>query len=184
MTLGAGMPKDHPETWYSQKENHPIAWFFQNLFKPLFSHAEVLTLAGDRLKHDTLQNWANRKYVEPKMVSGKRRYRAIEVAQISMAQPLISQFDMEPSTATLVILSATLIFQRKMKAKEFSLSQAPNLLCIFTGHHDIEPVVVQKPTTQLFQSNEAFLVLPFGRLLNDLAKRQKHLVESRAQDAK
>ena len=180
MTLGAGMPKDHPETWYSQKENHPIAWFFQNLFKPLFSHAEVLTLAGERLTHDTLQNWANRKYVKPKMVKGKRRYNAIEVAQIAIAQPLIKQFDVEPSTATLAIVTAALIFQRKMKSKEFSLNQAPHLLAIFTKHHD-EPAFVQKPTAKLFETDEAFIVLPFGRLLNDLAKRQRHLVESRRQ---
>lgn len=160
-------------------DSGPIAWFFQNLFKPLFSHSEVLALAGEGLKHDTLQNWANRKYVKPKMIKGKRSYNAIEVAQISMAPPLIKNFQMEPIAAFLVILLATQAFKRKLRSKEFSLEQAPHLLCAFTDPTD-EPVVVGKATDKVFEPDQAFIVLPFGRLLNDLAKRAKHLVDSRS----
>jgi hypothetical protein len=166
-----------PISWLND-DSQPIVWFFRNLFKPLFSHAEVLALVGEGLKHDTLQNWANRKYVKPKTIKGKRRYDANEVAQISMAQPLIRHFQAEPMTAILAILGATLVFQRKLK-KEFSLKQAPHLLCVFTNPID-EPVVVRKATAKVFESDEAFIVLPFGRLLNDLAKRQKLLVEARS----
>jgi hypothetical protein len=164
---------------FFDNKDDPISWFFQNLFKPLFSHADVLALAGDRLKHDTLQNWTNRKYLEPKMIKGKRRYNANEVAQILIAQPLISQFYMDPRNAILNILGATLIVQRKLKDEEFSLKQAPQLLCIFTNAISDPTAVVLKPTAKHFETDEAFFVLPFGRLLNDLAKRQKRLVESR-----
>src|ERR1700756_1048411 len=91
-----------------------VEWFFVNLFKPLFTHAEVLDLAGDRIKHDTLQNWANREYVRPKLVNGKRRYNALEVAQVVLAQPLVQQLEMEPSSAVLALLSAVLLFNRKL----------------------------------------------------------------------
>src|SRR5258708_5183232 len=118
------------QAMFFENGDDPISWFFQTLFKPLFSHADVMTLAGDRLRADTLQNWTNRKYLEPKIIKGKRRYNANEVAQVLIAQPLIAQFDMQPETAVLAILTATLIFQRKLKSKEFSLKQAPQLLCI------------------------------------------------------
>ena len=160
-------------------KDDPISWFFQNLFKPLFSHAEMLALAGDRLKPDTLQNWTNRKYLEPKIIKGKRRYNPFEVAQISIAHPLISEFYMDPKNAILAVLGATLIFQRKLKSKEFSLDQAPHLLCIFTNAISDPTAVVLKPTTKHFETDEAFLVLPFGRALNNLAQKQKQLLEAR-----
>jgi hypothetical protein len=159
----------------------PISWFFRNLFEPRFNQAEVLMLAGERLKPDTLQNWANRRYVEPKMVGGKRRYSAIEVAQISLAQALIFNLEVEPSTATLAIVTAILIFHRKLKSEEFSLKQAPYLVGVFNNPIN-EPIFVdpRKAAPKLFETDEAFFVIPFGRLLNDLAKRQRELVESRS----
>jgi hypothetical protein len=75
-------------TWHDGKDD-PISWFFQNLDKPNFNQTEVLVLAGERLKAITLQNWTNRQYVKPKKVGGKRRYSALEVASIALAQPLV-----------------------------------------------------------------------------------------------
>src|SRR4051812_465429 len=121
----ASAPKS---SWYD--DSAPIAWFFQNLFKARFSQADVLTLAGEQLTQATLQNWANRKYVEPKLVRGKRRYTAIEVAQITMAQAMIKNLHMAPMEAVLAILTATTVFQRKLKSKEFSLEEASHLLCV------------------------------------------------------
>jgi hypothetical protein len=39
-------------------DDDPVAWFFLNLFKPLFSHAEVLALSGERLTDVTRRHSA------------------------------------------------------------------------------------------------------------------------------
>jgi len=163
--------------WYDGKDD-PISWFFQNFDKPNFNQTEVLVLAGERLKAVTLQNWTNRQYVKPKMVGGKRRYSALEVAQISLAQPLIWNFSVDPSTATLAIMSAMLIFHRKLKSKEVSLKEVPHMLGVFNKAIE-DPIFIdaRKATPKVFEGGEAFIVLPFGRILNDLAERQKQLVE-------
>lgn len=165
---------------FFDNKDDPISWFFQNLDKPRFSQAEVLLLAGDRLKPNTLQNWTNRHYVKPKMVGGKRRYSALEVAQILLAQPLVLNLEVDPSTATLIIVTAMLIFHRKLRSEELSLKEAPYLLSVFKKAIE-DPIFIdsRKAALKAFETEEAFIVLPFGRLVNDLAKRQKELVDSR-----
>jgi hypothetical protein len=163
--------------WHDGKDD-PISWFFQNLDKPHFLQAEVLVLAGKRLKAVTLQNWTNRQYVKPKMVGGKRRYSALEVAQISLAQPLVRSFGIDPSSATLIIVHALLIFQRKLKSKEFSPDDVSHILGAIAAP-EVEPIFLdaRKVAPKLLETGDAFIVLPFGRLLNDLAERQKQMVE-------
>lgn len=164
-------------TWHDGKDD-PISWFFQNLDKPNFNQTEVLVLAGERLKAITLQNWTNRQYVKPKMVGGKRRYSALEVASIALAQPLVWNLSVDPSTATLSIVSAMLIFQRKLKSKEFSLKEVEHMLGVFNEASE-EPIFIdaRKAAPKVFEAHEAFIVLPFGRILNDLAERQRQIVE-------
>lgn len=159
-------------------KDDPISWFFQNFDKPNFNQTEVLVLAGERLKAITLQNWTNRQYVKPKMVGGKRRYSALEVAQVSLSQPLVWNLRVDPSAATLVIMSAMLIFQRKLKSKEFSLKDVSHMLGVFNNTLE-DPIFIdaRKAAPKIFEAHEAFIVLPFGRLLNDLAERQRQLVE-------
>jgi hypothetical protein len=163
--------------WHDGKDD-PISWFFQNLDKPHFYQAEVLELAGKRLKAVTLQNWTNRQYIKPKMVGGKRRYSALEVAQISLAQPLVRGFGIDPTTATLVIVHGLLVFQRKLKSKEFSPDDVSHILGAIAAPEE-EPIFIdaRKVAPKLFETREALIVLPFGRLLNDLAERQRQLVE-------
>src|SRR5262245_56277193 len=109
----------------SMTDQEPIGWFFDNCFKPLFSHAEILQIAGDdRVTHDTLQNWANRKYVEPKLVNGKRRYSPIQAAQVVLAQPLLYLLSMEPRYATIVLLEGLLGLRRGLNLKKFTWSEA------------------------------------------------------------
>ncbi|MCK1516118.1 hypothetical protein IVB22_26965 [Bradyrhizobium sp. 190] len=165
--------------WYDGKDD-PISWFFQNLDKPNFSQTEVLVLAGKRLKAVTLQNWTNRQYVKPKIVGGKRRYSALEVASISLAQPLVSNLAVDPSSATLIIVHALLIFQRKLKSKEFSSNEVSHILGA-VGDPVEEPIFIdaRKVAPILFETRDALVVLPFGRLLSDLAKRQRELIEFR-----
>jgi hypothetical protein len=150
--------------WYEGKVD-PISWFFQNHDKPIFLQAEVLALAGKRLNAVTLQNWTNRQYVKPKKVGGKRRYSPLEVASVSLAQPLVSSLAVDPSSATLIIIQALLIFQRKLILGAVS---APEEEPIFIDAGKVAP--------KLFLTRDALLVFPFGRLLNDLAKRQMELV--------
>ena len=156
-----------------------IEWFFARLFDPLFSHAQVLVLSGDQLKHDTLQNWANRKYVEPKIVSGKRMYSPIEVAQVILAQPFVSRLEMTPQAATLVVVSSLLILNRKIKSKEIAANQTKYQLFAFTASYE-EPCMFdsRKAASNIFESASAFFVLPIGRLLDDLALRQRDLLET------
>jgi hypothetical protein len=163
-------------------KDDPISWFFQKADQPLFSHADVLTLAGERLTSATLQNWANRLgHVKPKKVGRQRRYDALEIAEISLALPLIFDLEVSPSAATGAIMHGMLIFfYRTIKSKKFSLEQAPHLLGVFKNTAS-EPIFFdpRKAIPKLFETDEAFIVLPLGRLLNDLAKRQRELVESR-----
>ncbi len=164
----------------SVAEEEAIGWFFNHLFEPLFSHAEVLALVGDPLTHDTLQNWANRKYVTPKLVNGKRRYNALEVATVSFAQPLVQNLGMEPSAATLAIVSAMLIFNRKLKAKGLWATQAQHQMLVYTDSvADPRVFDARKLPPHFFEKYEAFTVLAVGRLLNDLARKQRDLVEAR-----
>jgi hypothetical protein len=156
-----------------------IVWFFANLFEPLFTHAQVLALSGDQLKHDTLQNWANRKYVKPKIVGGKRMYSPIEVAQVVLAQPFVSRLEMTPTAATLVVVSALLILNRKMKSKAIVANETRYQLFAYTASYE-EPSIFdsRKAAPNVFESASAFFVLPIGRLLDDLALQQQELLET------
>jgi len=162
--------------WYEGKVD-PISWFFQNHDKPIFLQAEVLALAGKRLNAVTLQNWTNRQYIKPKKVGGKRRYSPLEVASVSLAQPLVSSLAVDPSSATLIIIQALLIFQRKLKSREFSPDDVSHILGAVSAPEE-EPIFIDagKVAPKLFLTRDALLVFPFGRLLNDLAKRQMELV--------
>ncbi|SHH23009.1 hypothetical protein SAMN05444169_6434 [Bradyrhizobium erythrophlei] len=160
-------------------EEEAIGWFFNHLFEPLFSHAEVLALV-DELTHDTLQNWANRKYVTPKLVKGKRRYNALEVATVSLAQPLVWNLGMDPSAATLAVVSAMLYFHRKLKAKEVSATQVRHQMLAYTKSvAEAEVFDARRIPPDFFEKYEAFTVLAVGRLLNDLARKQRDFVEAR-----
>jgi hypothetical protein len=163
-------------------EEDAIGWFFNHLFEPLFSHAEVLALVGDSLTHDTLQNWANRKYVTPKLVKGKRRYNALEVATVSLAQPLVENMGMDPSSATLAVVSAVLIFNRKLKANRTLkvTTQVQHQMLAYTKSV-AEPEVfdAREISPDFFVKYDAFTVLAVGRMLNDLARKQRNLVQAR-----
>jgi hypothetical protein len=165
-------------------EQAPIEWFFANLFEPLYSHADAMELTG--VTHDTLQNWANRKIVRPKLINRKRRYNGLEVAQLAVAHSLVQHLGLEPSRATLGVVMGLLIFQRKLKAGEFSLRNIEHQVLVFTASYE-EPELfdVRKDAAKVFEKEDSILLLPAGRLLNALASRQRKLVESRmtAKDA-
>jgi len=163
----------------SVAEEEAMGWFFNHLFEPLFSHGEVLALV-EGLTHDNLQNWANRKYVTPKLVKGKRRYNALEVATISMAQPLVWTLGMEPSSAVLAVLSALLYFNRERQAKKFSTTQVRHQMLAFTESvAEAKVFDARKIPRDFFEKYEAFTVLALGRLLDDLARKQRDFVEAR-----
>jgi hypothetical protein len=166
--------------WYEGKDD-PISWFFQNLEKPYFLQAEVLVLAGKRMDATTLQNWTNRKYVTPRIIGGKRRYNVLDVAQISLSQPMIWNLGVPPSAATLMVVTAMVILQRKLKSEEFSPKDVSHMLAL-VYHEAEDPIFIdaRKAAPKLLEIKEGiegFIVLSFGRLLIDLAKRQKELVE-------
>jgi hypothetical protein len=163
-------------------KQEPIEWFFRNIDEPLFSHAEVLELAADgpRLSHDTLQNWANRKYVQPTIEGGKRRYRPLEVAAVIMAHHVVAELRVDPAGANRAILYGLMILADKV-GKKISFAEAKYQIAVYRSPVAGGPSLydARKSALEIFDKGEAFMVVPIGRLLEDLARRQRKMVESR-----
>jgi hypothetical protein len=156
-----------------------VSWFFENLFKNLFSHADVLALVGEPLSHDTLQNWANREYITPKIIRGKRKYTTLEVASICLAQPLVHDFEVNPLTAINTALNAILIFSRSVRAKKTSFEALEYQMGAYTGLLR-DPLLFDRRTAIPSELNGALVLLPVGHLLMTLAQKQLELVNSRS----
>src|SRR5215831_16493230 len=85
-------------------ERSPIEWFFKNAERPLFTNADVLWIAGGRVRPSTLQNWTNREYIRPTIIGHRRMYMLVEAAAVILAQPLVNKLHVEPSVATGALL--------------------------------------------------------------------------------
>jgi hypothetical protein len=164
----------------------PIEWFFRKGDDPLFSHAEVLEFGtaegGAPLKHDTLQNWANRGYVVPTIEGGKRRYTPAEVAIIVFAQHLVNEFGVEPGRATKAIYYALLILRDKIGfadkpslPKKIPAADAKYQIAVYLENPEDQPSLydARRAALEIFNKGRAFIVLPIGRLLNALASRMR-----------
>src|SRR5215831_10881212 len=163
----------------------PIEWFLGNTTEPLFSHAEVLELANYGLpwplNHDTLQNWANRKYVEPTIERGKRRYSPLDVANIIIAHHVVRELRVDPAGTVRAIWYALIILADKLKhSKKISFGEVKHQIAVYRNPTS-EPSLydARKSALEIFDKGEAFMVVPIGRLLDELASRQREMVETR-----
>jgi hypothetical protein len=174
---------------FRPRKERPIEWFIRNREAPLFSHAEVLELAENRIPHDTLQNWANRKYIEPMIEGGKRRYRPQEVATVILANPLVQRLGMDPSNA-----NAAMAYTIGMLFRRFKITEAKRQIAVYRHiavYEDIDVALGDERATarQLFNEPptdepgqppaDAFAVVPIGRLLDALASKMRKRVEER-----
>lgn len=170
---------------------HPVLWCLGNAKSPLFTHADMLELQGPRLTDDTLQNWANRKIVEPEIEGGNRRYDSVDTACIALMLPLVHDLRIMPAAAKLMAMMAFTLMARnlvdpkkvKPKAGDVPLNDVQNFYCIFgsIGSGNDLPMLVHKcdlvETT--FRKTPACTVLGFGRILIDVVKRAQKLADSR-----
>lgn len=157
-----------------------VNWFFANLFEQLFSHADVLALVGKPLSHDTLQNWANRKYVNPKIIKGKRKYSTLDVAGICLAQALVHKLNVDPNSALASALNAILIFSRAVKSKKTPFEALEHQIGAYTFLPN-DPVLFDRRKPLPKELTGALILLPVGHLLMNLARKQCDLVKSRGE---
>jgi hypothetical protein len=162
----------------------PIEWFYEKGREPLFSHAEVLEIGTAEgafpLKHDTLQNWANRRYIVPAMQGGKRIYTPAEVARIVLAQHLVNEFGVGPVHATKAVYYALVILQDKIEPrpglpKKISAADAKYQIAVYVENPESQPSLydARRSALEIFDKGQAFIVLPIGRLLDALASRMR-----------
>jgi hypothetical protein len=159
----------------------PIEWFYEKGGDPLFSHAEVLEIgAAEGVKNDTLQNWANRRYVLPTIVGGKRKYTPEEVARIVLALHLVNEFAVGPVSATKAIHYALLILHDKIEPrpglpKKISAADAKYQIAVYLENPSTQPSLydARRSALEIFDKGQAFIVLPIGRLLDALASRMR-----------
>lgn len=142
-------------------------WFIENLDKPAFGQAAAFRLGGDQLKKDTFQNWANRDLIKPHTVRGKRLLDGIGLSQLILSQSLIRDLNVSPLTATLMVVSSLVVFRRECVKHPFKSSTA---ILVFRDTVD-EPRVVYPDTFSaiIFRDPKPYIVLPFGRMLGNLA---------------
>ena len=165
-----------------------MSWFSENMSNPIFTHADVLELGDARLTSDTVQNWANRGLTKPDLVGGKRRYNTFELMKVCLTQPLVLDLGITPSVAILsvaqafLLVTVNLVDTKKAKAKKDSIpfDQIQHFVAVY-GRTDETPRVAdgRKLPPDLFADARAYVVLPFGRMLMDLAAKAKALVDSR-----
>jgi hypothetical protein len=172
-----------------RRQEEPIEWFLKNREARLFSHAEVLELAENRITHDTLQNWANRKYIEPKIEGGKRRYSPGEAATVILADPLVQRIGMDPSKATAAMAYAMGTLDRQIGVlKRTKIRDAKRVIAVY---RDMDLALIDERGTarQMFNEpttdepgkppGDAFAVVPLGRLLDALASKMRKRVDER-----
>lgn len=159
----------------------------------IFTHSDVLALAEDRIPSDTLQNWANRGLLKPDLVGGKRRYNTWELAKACLSEPLVSDLKVSPLQATsmassaVALIWANLVDTKKVKvqAGNVPLNQVEHFVVAFGGPANV-PVVAdgRKLPADFFSKAQAYVVLPFGRMLLDLATAAMELAEQHQQEIK
>lgn len=167
---------------------NPVLWFLGNLGAPLFSHSDVLELGAPVLTSDTLQNWANRKIVSPQTIEGnKRRYDTYGMGQVILSLPLI-QLGQSPLMAAGMINEAMLLTMRnlvdekkvKVAAGDLPLGNVHRMFCVYAAP-GILPIIVDRDKLgdTLARNAAARLVIPFGKMLVDLAKRAQKIADAR-----
>jgi hypothetical protein len=160
-------------------EQEPIEWFFQTRNQSRYSHADVLALGDQRLPPATVQNWCNRELLKPKIVSGKRKYDALQVAQVVLAQPLVIELHASPSAGTHAVINMLYVLKHKFNNGELSPADVKHHIFVFkdlTG----DPLVfdTRKSAHEILQLDDV-VVLLHGRLLDRLARDLRQIVESK-----
>lgn len=173
-------------------KQHPLFWFGANMRNGIFSHADVLELANGSLTSDTLQNWANRGLLKPDIVGGKRRYNTFELLKACISQPLVNDLKVSALMATgmtaqaFLLVVRNLVDTKKVKAQEgdIPLNQVEHFVVVF-GKPGETPVIAdgRKLSATLFSKPQAYGVLPFGRMLSDLASAAMEVAEARQREA-
>ena len=144
---------------------------------PLYATDEEIG-AAEGVKHDTLQNWANRRYVVPTILGGKRKYTPAEVARIVLALHLVNEFGVGPVSATKAIHYALLILRDKIEPglpKKISFADAKYQIAVYVENPASQPSLydARRSALEIFDKGQAFIVLPIGRLLDALASRMR-----------
>jgi hypothetical protein len=166
----------------------PIEWYLKNAMEPLFSHAEVLELADNRISHDTLQNWANREYIKPLIEGGKRRYSPLLVTTVILTESMVRGLRMDPAVAAGAIVAGLSKLVKKIDSPKMSkIAEAKRQIAVYdniAGYVELEDACslydARKSALEMFNVDEAFAVLPLGRLLDALASKMRQRVEERA----
>lgn len=161
-----------------------VMWILGNAGRALFTHAQVLELADDRLTHDTLQNWANREIVVPENDGYRRRYDGVALVQACLGIILVSDTTMSPMRATIALNQAMLLLIRNLvdpakvepKAGDVPIDQVHRFYCVI-GPAGQTPSLVRADGIAKAMKGSASTVFPFGALLVDLAKRAQKMAD-------
>jgi hypothetical protein len=183
-------------------EADPLYWFEMHGSDLSFSNAAVLRLAGPRLSAATLQNWANRGFVSPKIetknVKGRRRYSAGQLLHVVLGHKLVDNFKIPPAAAIAAISMAKLDFNRQLfdagifnesaKTVSIDFSGVKNMWAVVeatpTELRGVKVVAIRRITDALQGSSPYAFVFPFGAEYLDLAARamRVHQEMSKADD--
>jgi hypothetical protein len=151
-------------------ERSPIEWFFKNAERPLFTNADVLAIAGGRVSPVTLQNWTNREYIRPTIIGHRRMYMLVEAAAVILAQPLVNKLHVEPSVATATLLFAMGVLAGQSDVGHPPIAQIRHQMVAFQAEDDgLYPEFFDERKPGPFKDDDAFIVMPLGRLLDALA---------------
>jgi hypothetical protein len=156
-----------------------------------FTHADVVKLTG--VTPTTLQNWSNRRVVEPVVANpgrqGRREYTPLQVAAIGGCLDLIG-WGVAPSLAfTLAQASLHSIMQAEAESRlrDLEIDSLPvfhgaieDYFSIIWGpirERDLLPVrlVRKNELMDLDFTSRSLVIMPIGRMLVDMAERASAL---------